>query len=167
MVTDNDKSNITVRFANYSELERINELRKQVNDIHVSGRPDIFRPGFNIQLQSRIFEVFDSDGSDVIAAFVGDVLCGFAVVQYLTKPLSPYNLQRRIYQVEEFGVDERYRRMGAASAMVTFMKNDAVNRGYDRIELDMWEFNDAARAFYESVGFVTYRRYMELNVTGD
>jgi hypothetical protein len=25
----------------------------------------------------------------------------------------------------------------------------------------MWEFNDGAMAFYESVGFNTFRRYME------
>ena len=26
----------------------------------------------------------------------------------------------------------------------------------------MWEFNQGAIAFYESVGFETYRRYMEI-----
>ncbi|MBR6312144.1 MAG: hypothetical protein IKR51_04135 [Oscillospiraceae bacterium] len=32
----------------------------------------------------------------------------------------------------------------------------------DRVELNMWEFNADALAFYESLGFETYRRYMEL-----
>lgn len=163
---DNEKPNIVVRFAQRSELDRINELRSQVNDVHVSGRPDIFRPGFVEELQSHIFEVFDSSDRKVIAAFAGDVLCGFATIQYFTKPQSPYNLQRRIYQVEEFGVDEGHRRMGVARAMVSFMKKDAAENGFDRIELDMWEFNDGARAFYEAAGFVTYRRYMELNIQG-
>ena len=30
-----------------------------------------------------------------------------------------------------------------------------------KLELDMWEFNDGALKFYESVGFITYRRFME------
>lgn len=34
-----------VRFAEEKDLDIINELRKQVNDIHVEGRPDIFKAG--------------------------------------------------------------------------------------------------------------------------
>ena len=32
-----------VRFARQEDLERVNELRKEVNELHVSGRPDIFK----------------------------------------------------------------------------------------------------------------------------
>lgn len=32
------------------------------------------------------------------------------------------------------------------------------------IELKMWEFNEEALKFYESVGFTTYRRYTELKL---
>lgn len=28
-------------------------------------------------------------------------------------------------------------------------------------KVDVWEFNEGALEFYESVGFKTYRRYME------
>ena len=35
-----------VRYANYEEPEQINRLRKQVNELHCKGRPDIFRSGF-------------------------------------------------------------------------------------------------------------------------
>ena len=31
-----------VRLAKKEELERVNEIRKTVNNIHVKGRPDIF-----------------------------------------------------------------------------------------------------------------------------
>ena len=37
---------IIIRFAKESELVRVNELRKQVNDLHVEGKPEIFRAGF-------------------------------------------------------------------------------------------------------------------------
>ena len=33
---------IIIRFAKESELVRVNELRKQVNDLHVEGKPEIF-----------------------------------------------------------------------------------------------------------------------------
>lgn len=33
-----------VRFAEEKDLVRVNELRKQVNDIHANARPDILKP---------------------------------------------------------------------------------------------------------------------------
>lgn len=36
---------ILIRFAEKEELRKVNMIRKQVNDLHVNGRPDIFREG--------------------------------------------------------------------------------------------------------------------------
>ena len=38
-------SDMTVRFAEDKDFERFNELRRQVNDLHTEGRPDIFKLG--------------------------------------------------------------------------------------------------------------------------
>lgn len=156
--------NMIVRQAEASELPRINEIRRYVNDVHVKGRPDIFRPGFNSELQQHLYDCFSKDNWRIFVAVLDGEICGFASVEYLDKPESPYNLARRMYHVEEFGVDPAYHRRGAASALVEYMKQDAKNRGYEKIELDMWEFNTGALAFYEAAGFTTYRRYMELNL---
>ena len=51
--------------------------------------------------------------------------------------------------------------MGVASAIIKFAREDAARRGFPKLELDMWEFNEGALAFYESAGFSTFRRYME------
>ena len=47
-----------IRFAQYEDLERINDLRKQVNNLHVDGRPDVFKPGFPEELQNYIDSIF-------------------------------------------------------------------------------------------------------------
>ncbi|MGN0563895.1 MAG: GNAT family N-acetyltransferase [Candidatus Heritagella sp.] len=153
---------IPVRFAQYEDLPAVNEIRRQVNTVHCQGRPDIFRPGFCEEMQNLLYEWFSSDQSDVIVALVEDKICGFAIVEYRTKPLSPYSLERHYYEVVEFGVDEEHRRKGIATALVAFMKKDVVKKGFPRMELDMWEFNEGALKFYENAGFQTYRRYMEL-----
>ena len=43
-----------------------------------------------------------------------------------------------------------------------FVKRTARERGFARLELNMWEFNLGALAFYEASDFRTYRRYMEI-----
>lgn len=157
-------SDCVVRYAERSELERINELRSMVNDLHVNGRPDIFRPGFTYELQRYIYQKLDSESSDVIAALIDGEICGFAMVEYIDRPASPYRLPQRSVVIDELGVDAAYRRRGVASALVAFCRQEARRKGYERIELNMWEFNESALRFYEAVGFRTYRRYMDLDV---
>ena len=48
--------------------------------------------------------------------------------------------------------------------MIDFIRAFAREKGFRRIELNMWEFNRDALAFYEAAGFSTYRRYMEMFV---
>ena len=157
-----ENQKVLVRPADYEELARINEIRRYVNDVHVAGRPDTFRPGFCQELEQVLYRRFETENWNILAAVVDGKIAGFASVEYLDRPESPYNLARKMYHVEEFGVDPAFHRKGVATALVEYMKRDAAQRGYPRIELDMWEFNQGALAFYENVGFQTYRRYMEL-----
>ena len=39
---------LIIRYAEKEELDAVNRIRKQVNDIHKAGRPDIFRAGYRI-----------------------------------------------------------------------------------------------------------------------
>ncbi len=155
---------IKVRKAEHADLERVNLLRRQVNDVHVAGRPDIFRAGFCDEMRDRLYKVFEDDGFDVIVSETDGIICGFAVIEYAVKPLSPYNNERKIFRIEEFGVDEACRRQGVASAMIDYLKGYAREQGYNKIELDVWEFNRPAVSFYEKVGFEPYRRYLEMNL---
>ena len=150
-----------VRYATREELERVNELRKIVNKVHCNGRPDIFRGGFCKELQEYVYTLWENDNSDVIVAIRDGEIYGFACVDYVEKAESPYNLARRFYHIIEFGVAENYRRQGVGTELFDFIKKEATAKKIDKIELDMWEFNDGALKFYESVGFKTYRRYME------
>ncbi|MCM1049498.1 MAG: GNAT family N-acetyltransferase [Clostridiales bacterium] len=156
--------NVIVRYAKREELESVNIIRKQVNEVHVNGRPDIFRDDGWQLIEPFVYTRFDEESSGVIVAAIEGKIVGFAVVQYIVKPESPFNKERRFLHIEEFGVEESHRRKGVATAIIDFIKEDARKRGFKKIELDMWEFNDGALAFYESVGLKTFRRYMECYV---
>lgn len=155
---------LTVRYAKRDELERVNELRRAVSELHANGRPDIFRPGFGGDLSERVYSAFDEEDTDVIAAVCGGTVCGFALVHRIDKPESPYMCARKIYHIEEFGVDSDFRRRGVGSALIGFCRSEAARTGFGRISLDVWSFNESALKFYESLGFRTSRSYMEADV---
>ena len=153
-----------IRFAKENELVRVNELRKQVNDLHVEGKPEVFKAGFNDELRDYIYNIWDDPEQEIVVADLDGTICGFAVLHHIVKPASPFMYERDFIDVDEFCVDKDYRRQGVASEMITFIRNYAKEKGFNRIELNMWEFNRDALAFYETVGFKTYRRYMEMKV---
>lgn len=39
-----------IRLAEYTEIDEINVLRKQVNDLHTKGKPEFFKEGFSKEL---------------------------------------------------------------------------------------------------------------------
>ena len=151
-----------IRFAEENELNRINELRRQVNDLHVAGKPGVFKPGLSQELQDYIYEIWDDPEKEIVVAELDGVICGFAVLNHFNKPENPFMFERDYLDIDEFGVDEAYRRQGVATTMIDFIRDHAVKKGFHRIELNMWEFNEDALAFYEAAGFTTYRRYMEM-----
>ena len=159
-----EKAQVTVRFAREEELERVNELRRQVNDVHVAGKPEVFKPGFCDELRDYIHTIWENPQEEIVVAEVNGKVCGFAVLNHIIRPENPFMYERDFLDIDEFGVDEDFRRQGVAGAMVRFIRDWAKEKGFRRIELNMWEFNRGALAFYEAADFTTYRRYMEMHV---
>ena len=155
---------VLVRFAREEDLSRVNELRKEVNDLHVAGKPDTFKPGFSDELRDYIFDIFADPAKKIVVAELCGTVCGFAVLNHITRPETPFMYVRDYLDVDEFGVDRDFRRRGVASAMIRFIRDFAKEQGFRKLELNMWEFNRGALAFYEAAGFATYRRYMEMKL---
>lgn len=153
-----------IRFAKENELARINKLRKQVNDLHVEGKPDVFKSGFSDELRDFIYSIWEDPEQEIVVADADGIICGFAVVHHIYKAENPFMYERDFLDIDEFCVDEGFRRRGVASAMISFIRDYAKEKGFKRIELNMWEFNQSALEFYESAGFKTFRRYMEMFV---
>ncbi len=150
-----------VRLAEEKDLDIINDLRKQVNDIHVEGRPDVFKAGFGTEMRDFAKVIMDRENSNIIVAERNGVICGMACVDYVNKSETPYAKARKFYHVQEIAVDVNYRRQGIAKELFEFMIADAKKRNLKKIELDVWEFNDSAIEFYQAVGFRQTRRWME------
>ena len=153
---------MNVRFARDDELDQVNVLRKQVNDLHVAGKPDVFKPGFCDELRDFVHVIRNDPEQDIVVAEQDGDILGFAVLHHIYKPENPFMYERDFLDIDEFCVDEAHRRQGIATAMMAFIREYAQQKGFHRIELNMWEFNQDALAFYEAAGFATYRRYMEM-----
>ena len=126
------------------------------------GKPEVFKPGFSDELRDYIYDIFRDPAKKIAVAELNGQICGFAVLNHIVRPENPFMFERNYLDIDEFCVDKGFRRQGIASAMISFIRDFAKEQGFSRLELNMWEFNREALAFYEAAGFTTYRRYMEM-----
>ncbi len=153
-----------VRFAEKHELDSVNVLRRQVNELHVQGEPTIFKPGFSEELADHIYTVWNDPMQRIAVCERDGAIVGFAVLHHIQKPENPFMYERDYLDIDEFCVDEAYRRQGVATELMDFIRAFAREQGFRRLELNMWEFNRDALAFYEAMGFTTYRRYIKTDL---
>ena len=155
---------MAIRFAKIEDLPRVNELRKQVFDMHAAARPDVFKEEFSEELQDYIYTVFEDPRKKILVEEDASMVRAFAILNHITRPENPYMHERDYLDIDEFCVDEAFRRQGIATEMIRFIRAYAQKEGFSRLELNMWEFNQEALRCYESAGFTTYRRYLEIKL---
>ena len=152
-----------IRKAGPKDLEAVNALRRQVNELHVQGRPDIFKPGFGPELRDHAAFYLSSENNVIFVEDRDGRIAGMIMVDYFSKPETPYSMARDFCHIAEICVDRDFRRQGIAHRLMDHVKEEARKRGLDRIELDVWSFNDAIR-FYEAEGFRTFRTFLEFDL---
>lgn len=154
-----------VRLATKKDIPYIDELRKELFLLHAAGRPEMFRQEFNTALREHTNDWLDEDDRCIYLFEEDGAICGLASVHFTEKEASTYFIPHKFCTINEIIVDKSHRGKGIGKALVAQIREDALAKGFDRLELNMWEFNESALAFYEALGFKTYRRYMDMVIT--
>ena len=90
-----------VRSAYKSELNRINELRKQLFDLHASEQPEVFKPGSSQEVLDAVHDIWDDPEQDLIVAEQDGTICGYAVLHHLTRPKHPVLVEQDFLNIDE------------------------------------------------------------------
>lgn len=153
-----------IRAATENDLPRINELRRQVSDLHAAVRPDMFKTGFPQEVSEYLYTMYEANDRHILVVETNDRIIAFACLAEIESPVTPYRPGRRFLEVDEVGVDVSARRQGVGKKLFEEIRRFAKEKDFTRLELNMWEFNEEALKFYEAIGFTTYRRYMEMDI---
>ena len=151
-----------IRLATMQDIEQVNIIRKEVNDLHVNGRPDVFKAGFSTEIREYVKCYLNSDDKFLLVCEEDDSICAYAMVNIIIKPETPYLFERKHFEINEIGVLNTKQGKGYGKQIVQGVKDIAKEQNIHRIELNMWTFNEDALKFYEKIGFNTYRRYLEI-----
>ena len=149
------------RLANAGDLDAVYGLFAEVQSIHAAAEPTFFKPPVKDRLFESFFEdcLSDPERSLVLACHDGTPV-GYVLYFAGERPENIYQSARRFAYIHQLVVAKEFRRSGCASALISHVKEEARQRNFDLLGIDLWSFNDAARACFEKNGFKVNQKFM-------
>ena len=158
-----------IRKAEERDLDRIEEILRQVHDIHSEGRPDIFVKG-GVKYTRSDLGILLEDYNRPIFVYVDDdtdELMGYAFCVYeFSKETTSFHARKSMY-IDDLCVDEKYRGKGIGEELFKFVCDLAKKRNCVGVTLRSWECNNGAASFYEKMGMKTLYTALELRLDLD
>lgn len=151
-----------IRRAEKKDIPKINNLLFQVLSVHAKGRPDIFIPGTKKYSDAELVTMFQDDTRPVFVYTDADsIVRGYAFCIFEeVKNVANMRDMKTLY-IDDICVDQEYRRHGIAKALYQYVLQFAKESGCYRVTLNVWAINNAAQAFYNSMGMKPLKTVME------
>ncbi len=155
-----------VRGAREGDCAEIARLLKLIAAQHGAGRPDLFDDSCAKYDAGGVAALL-ADNAVFVAEGEDGGMSGYLIAKIKDQPNVAVRKAYRCLYVDDLCVDPDSRKQGAGQALFEAAKEFARENGCYSIELNVWEFNGGARAFYERMGMSTQKRTMELLLNPD
>jgi ribosomal protein S18 acetylase RimI-like enzyme len=157
---------ISVRPADYEDIEELCEVYYDFHEFHVRGVPTYLRSlGGRDQwdrssLRETLSQIMGRADSEVFVAEASGKLAGLIEVYVRHDPDEPTLVRHQYAELQSLVVLPPFRRDGIGTRLVRVAQGWARERGATEMRLGVWEFNRSAQEFYQGVGFTTLKRRM-------
>ena len=153
-----------IRPATLSDIPALVALNQIVHGMHAAAVPSTFRPDPPNPVVADAFKAaMEAPSAYWRLAEEGEPVA-FLSADFRQRAETWYMLAHGVCYIGGIVVAPRFRRKGIARALLAELKREAVSRGVDRIELDVWAFNAGARQAFARLGFQSVMERMGLPV---
>ena len=157
---------VSIRPPNDHDIEALCNIYYDFHELHVCGVPTHLRSlGDKEQwdrtsLREALGKIMQSDDAEIFVAEAAGELVGLIEVYVRQDPDEATLVQHRYVELQSLVVSAPFRRNGIGTQLVAGARRWAGEKGATEMRLGIWEFNQPARTFYETVGFKTLKRRM-------
>jgi ribosomal protein S18 acetylase RimI-like enzyme len=152
---------IIIRPARARDYDDLCNLIDTADALHHRHLPHIFRkPRSPARDVAYIVGLISDPDTALFVAEVEGQLAGFVTVLVRDASPIPVLVPRRLAIVDNLAVRRDLRRHGIGRALMHKAQRWASARGATAVELNVYEFNEAAIAFYEALGYEKFSRRM-------
>lgn len=153
-----------IREARIEDYESLLPLFRQVHDLHVFERPDVYNQNPSpVERDFYLNQIVDSK-QHIFVAYRGIDIYAVVVVKEEDVTANSFVKARKILFVNSLCVAEEQRGNGIGTLMMEFVLDLGRKLDVDSIELGVSESNQSAIQFYDSIGLKTKSRRMEFRL---
>jgi diamine N-acetyltransferase len=159
---------ISVRKATADDYNSLCELFDEGDALHRDHLPHIFqKPSGAAREQDYFLGLVADENVALLVAAVGENLVGFVHAIVRDTPAISVFVPRRYAIVDGLVVKSGFQKHGIGRILMDKMQEWAIAKGATSIELNVYEFNESAIAFYERLGYQTFSRKMSKELKKD
>ncbi len=140
----------TIEIPQIEDFNRVNELAKQVHELHVNWRPDLFLSVDEVIVKENFKEMIQA--KEIFVAKIQDEIVGYITFNIKEKN-NPSMRYRKQLQIEAICVDEKSRGKGIGTELLKYAKKFGKENNCTDIYLTVNEENENAIKVYEEFGF--------------
>ncbi len=144
---------LTVRRAGEKDIPRILELLIQVDMVHHTGRPDIFKGPATKYSAEELKAIVKDDKTPVfVCVDNNDSVLGHAFCIHKQVIGDSVLTDIKTLYIDDICVDEVCRGKSVGKTLYNYVINYAKEQGFYNVTLNVWTCNNGALKFYEAMG---------------
>ena len=142
-----------IRLATEQDIPAIQNLFREIMDLHIKERPDIFKntPANYSQEKLRAF-LHNHETPIYVATQEDGLILGYALCQYRNIQNRPFVQDIKYCYLDDLCVTQQHRAKGIGTSLYNHVKSEALRNGCAAIRLNVWTLNKSAIRFYEKLG---------------
>jgi ribosomal-protein-alanine N-acetyltransferase len=148
---------IIVRAVTSEDAAALSALNADVQDLHARALPWRFKPpGPDSFAAADVAALLIRPETVMRIAEVDAQPVGYAYAEIIRRPeTGSYHAYDLVY-LHHLSVRPSHRRQGVGGALLDAVRAAGQSVGIELVALDVWTFNDTARAFFQRHGFSPY-----------
>lgn len=140
-----------IRKMELEDYEEVKEIFYEVHNLHLKNRPDIYKDGD--PLPKEVFQDFLNNREQLNYVYIiNNKIVGVLIANILYTMENSIIKKRKICFIDSIGVRRENQHKGLGKELYNHLKNEISSKDIDAIELNVWNFNENAIKFYESLG---------------
>ncbi|MDK9759492.1 GNAT family N-acetyltransferase [Vibrio sp. D173a] len=142
-----------VRDAQIKDLDVLVSLFIAENEHNSDLAPDVVRKTEDVLNESELQDILSDDNQLLVVSEHDGKVVGALLGSLTTVKERRWTQSRRYGYIEELIVSSEARKLGVATALVSYFSDWASTLGASSVDLHVWSNNTGAIDFYSRVGF--------------
>ena len=140
-----------LELATKHDRSEVNRLARQVHEMHVQWRPDLYQMPEELFPEERYSELVKN--RELYVAKLNGTVVGFVMI-FMFVSEGCGKVTRKVMRIDQICVDEALRSHGLGTRMMEEVRVLARAFGCTDLQLGVYPQNDAAVSFYQKCGFM-------------